>query len=101
MLGILDVLVATIAALVAGDEVTIEVDAEAVGISFDGTFLRRFDQVPNAINACYFTANFRWPCSPRLSEGAPAVLAGSGKVFRVWAEARKVMRVRPQSIVTT
>ena len=54
---------------------------------------------PHAINVCDFT---------RISVGlalaplrrAPAVLAGSGKVLRVWAEARKVMRVRPQSIVS-
>jgi hypothetical protein len=36
VLGILDVLVATIAALVAGDELGIEVDADAVGIGSSG-----------------------------------------------------------------
>jgi hypothetical protein len=45
-----------------------------------------------------FTANFRWPCSPHLSEGhqlsSPALAKSSA------SEARKVMRVRPQSIVS-
>src|SRR5262249_48111090 len=36
VLGILDVLVAGIAALMAGDELGIEVDADTVGIGFDG-----------------------------------------------------------------
>ena len=36
MLLILDVLVAQVAAVVAGDELSIEVDADTVGIGFDG-----------------------------------------------------------------
>jgi hypothetical protein len=46
---------------------------------------------PHAINVCDFTANFRLALLSAPLRRAPAVLAGSGKVLRVWAEARKVM----------
>ena len=61
-------------------------------LSNDGTFLRWLDQAPPRNQCLRLHREFPLALLSRLS--------GFGKVLSVWAEARKVTRVRPQSIVS-
>jgi len=59
-------------------------------LSNDRTFLPRFDQAPPRDQCLRLSANFQLALLSAPLRRA-AVLAGSGKVLRVRAEARKVM----------